>query len=38
MENAEVAPSRTKALSYVLATLLVALPAMVLVYLWATGG
>lgn len=41
MENASVAavaPSRTKTLSFVLATLLVALPAMILTYLWATGG
>lgn len=36
MENVE--PGRAKALSYVLATLLVALPAMILLYLWATGG
>lgn len=33
-----VAPSRAKALRYVLTTLLVALPAMILLYLWATGG
>jgi hypothetical protein len=32
------APSGAKALSYTLATLLVALPAMILAYLWATGG
>jgi hypothetical protein len=32
MENAEVAPNRTRA------TLLVALPAMILAYLWATGA
>ena len=38
MENAEVAPNRTRALSYVMATLLVALPAMILAYLWATGA
>ena len=38
MENAEAAPSRTKTLSFVMATLLVALPAMILAYLWATGG
>ncbi len=36
MEDA--APSRAKALSYVLATLLVALPAMILIYGWATSG
>ncbi len=33
-----VAPTRAKALSYVLATLLVALPIMILLYRWATGG
>lgn len=33
-----VAPGRARALSYLLATLLVALPAMILLYLWATGG
>lgn len=38
MENAPAAHSRTKALSFVMATFLVALPAMILVYLWATGG
>jgi hypothetical protein len=38
MENAVAARSWLKPLSYVLATLLVALPAMILVYLWATGG
>jgi hypothetical protein len=31
-------PSRTKSLSYVMAAFLVALPAMILTYLWATGG
>lgn len=34
----DAAPSRTRSLSYVMATLLVALPVMILVYLWATGG
>lgn len=34
----KVVPSRTKALSFVMATLLVALPAMILLYLWATAG
>lgn len=38
MENATAAPSRTKALSFVMASLLVALPTMILVYRWATGG
>jgi hypothetical protein len=33
-----LAPTGLKALSYTLATLLVALPAMILLYLWATGG
>ena len=32
------APSRTRTVSYVMATLLVALPAMILVYRWAAGG
>jgi hypothetical protein len=32
------APSGLKALSYTLATLLLALPTMILVYKWATGG
>lgn len=32
------APSRTRSLSYVMAAFLVALPAMILAYLWATGG
>lgn len=36
MESA--APSRAKSLSFALATILVALPAMILLYLWATGG
>jgi hypothetical protein len=36
MDDAE--PTRTKSLSYLMASLLVALPAMILVYLWATGG
>jgi len=36
MEDA--APSRTRSLSYLMASLLVALPAMILVYLWATGS
>jgi hypothetical protein len=31
-------PGGLRALSYTLATLLVALPAMILAYLWATGG
>lgn len=31
-------PSRIKSLSYVMASLLVALPAMILAYRWATGG
>jgi hypothetical protein len=34
----DVEPSRTKSLSYVMAAFLVALPAMILAYLWATGG
>lgn len=34
----EAAPSRTKSLTYVMAAFLVALPAMILVYLWATSG
>lgn len=38
MENASVEPSRTKSLSYVMAAFLVALPAMILAYSWATGG
>jgi hypothetical protein len=38
MDDSQVAPSRTRSLSYVMAALLVALPAMILVYLWATGG
>lgn len=38
MLNSYAAPSRTKTLSYVMATLLVALPAMILAYRWATGG
>jgi len=33
-----VAPSGRKALSYTLATLLVALPTMILLYRWAVGG
>lgn len=36
MEEAE--PSRIKSLSYVMASMLVALPAMIMTYLWATGG
>lgn len=36
METVE--PSRTKSLSYLMASLLVALPAMILLYLWVTGG
>jgi hypothetical protein len=36
MEDA--APSRTKTLSFVMAAFLVALPAMILAYGWATGG
>lgn len=31
-------PGSLKALSYTLATLLVALPIMILAYRWATGG
>jgi len=31
-------PRTAKALSYVLATLLVALPAMILLYRWGTGS
>jgi hypothetical protein len=31
-----IAPSGSKALSYTLATFLVALPALILLYLWAT--
>ena len=31
-------PRRAKSLSFVLATILIALPAMILAYLWATGG
>jgi hypothetical protein len=31
-------PSGLRALSYTLATFLVAFPAMILIYLWATGG
>jgi membrane-anchored protein YejM (alkaline phosphatase superfamily) len=31
-------PSRTRSLTYVMAAFLVAFPAMILVYLWATGG
>ena len=38
MENAPLAPSRTKSLSFLMATLLVTLPAMILAYRWATGG
>lgn len=34
----DVAPRRLKSLSYVMAAFLVALPAMILTYLWATGG
>ena len=34
----DVAPSRLKALSFVMVTFLIALPAMILTYLWATGG
>ena len=37
MEETAVAPSRAKTLSFVMATLLVALPAMILAYRWATG-
>jgi NADH:ubiquinone oxidoreductase subunit 3 (subunit A) len=37
MEKVSVAPSRTKTVSFVLATLLIALPAMILIYRWATG-
>jgi hypothetical protein len=33
-----VIPRQAKSLSFVLATILVALPAMILTYLWATGG
>jgi hypothetical protein len=29
---------RVKSLSYLMASFLVALPAMILIYLWATGG
>jgi hypothetical protein len=36
MEDA--APSRTKSLTYVMAAFLVALPVMILAYLWVTGG
>jgi hypothetical protein len=32
------APSGVKALGYTLATVLVAFPAMILLYLWATAG
>lgn len=38
MDNSAAAPSRAKSLSVVMATLLVALPAMILAYRWATGG
>jgi hypothetical protein len=38
MSNASAVPSHAKSLSYLLATLLVALPAMILVYSWAAGG
>lgn len=34
----DAAPSRTKSLSYVMAAFLVALPAMILAYSWATGA
>lgn len=34
----DVQPSRTRSLTYVMATFLVALPVMILTYLWATGG
>ncbi len=34
----DVEPSRTRLLTYVMAAFLVAFPAMILVYLWATGG
>ncbi len=34
----EAAPRRAKSLSVLLATILIALPAMILLYLWATGG
>jgi len=34
----DVQPARAKSLSFVLATILVAFPAMVLIYYWATGG
>jgi hypothetical protein len=34
----EAKPSRAKSLSYVMASVLVALPAMILAYRWATGG
>jgi hypothetical protein len=33
-----VAPRRTKSLSYMFATVLIALPAMILLYRWATGS
>ena len=38
MEDATAAPSQLKALGVVLATLLVALPAMILLYRWAIGS
>lgn len=34
----DAAPRRIKSLSYAMAAFLVALPAMILVYRWATGG
>lgn len=34
----DVRPSRTKTVTYAMAAFLVALPLMVLVYSWATGG
>jgi hypothetical protein len=34
----DAAPSRIRSLSYAMAAFLVALPAMILAYLWATGG
>ena len=35
---ARAVPGGLRSLSYTLATLLVALPLMILAYLWATGG
>lgn len=34
----DVQPSRVKTLSYVMAAVLVALPAMILLYRWATAS